>query len=241
MLSECTILSPPLQPPVSTIVNALPVLPISDKESLPIDAVDKMAELLKDCISFYGTQDKETELSTVLFTLHHISQSKAGAAKDRLKELLIPTDEDRAEALGMGQSLPHKLLKMSNSSMFPGIREIIMTLYFDLSDQDSSRFVYNVGFGNAAGYLASKGIQLTQTDLQASGNVDGGDDINPITGQRVDREPVSDLPEMTDEEKEREAERLFVLFERFVDLDSSILFCVYTNKLQIESDWCHRC
>lgn len=231
MLSECTILSPPLQPPVSTIVNALPVLPISDKESLPIDAVDKMVELLKDCISFYGTQDKETELSTVLFTLHHISQSKAGAAKDRLKELLIPTDEDRTEALGMGQSLPHKLLKMSNSSMFPGIREIIMTLYFDLSDQDSSRFVYNVGFGNAAGYLASKGIQLTQTDLQASGNVDGGDDINPITGQRVDREPVSDLPEMTDEEKEREAERLFVLFERFVYLESSILFYVYTDKL----------
>ena len=41
-----------------------------------------------------------------------------------------------------------------------------------------------------------------------------GQEINPITGQRTDMEPVDTGPEMTDEEKEREAERLFVLFER---------------------------
>ncbi|CAG8735726.1 7885_t:CDS:2, partial [Racocetra persica] len=37
--------------------------------------------------------------------------------------------------------------------------------------------------------------------------------INPITGQYLDDEAPS-LSDMTDEEKEREAERLFVLFER---------------------------
>lgn len=41
-----------------------------------------------------------------------------------------------------------------------------------------------------------------------------GQEINPITGQRTDMEPVDTGPEMTDIEKEREAERLFVLFER---------------------------
>ena len=41
-----------------------------------------------------------------------------------------------------------------------------------------------------------------------------GQEINPITGQRRDMEPEDALPEMTDEEKEREAEKLFVLFER---------------------------
>jgi hypothetical protein len=38
--------------------------------------------------------------------------------------------------------------------------------------------------------------------------------INPITGQRLNAEPAPDVPKMTPEEKEREAERLFVLFER---------------------------
>lgn len=37
--------------------------------------------------------------------------------------------------------------------------------------------------------------------------------INPITGQYLENETPS-LINMTDEEKEREAERLFVLFER---------------------------
>ncbi len=49
------------------------------------------------------------------------------------------------------------------------------------------------------------GAKLTSVD---------GREINPITGQRRDMEPEDELPEMTDEEKEREAERLFVLFER---------------------------
>ena len=40
--------------------------------------------------------------------------------------------------------------------------------------------------------------------------------INPITGQRLDMENTEDTgPPMTDREKEREAERLFVLFERY--------------------------
>lgn len=38
--------------------------------------------------------------------------------------------------------------------------------------------------------------------------------MNPITGQRRDRETGVEAVEMSEEEKEREAERLFVLFER---------------------------
>lgn len=41
-----------------------------------------------------------------------------------------------------------------------------------------------------------------------------GREINPVTGQRRDMEPEGEEAEMTEEEKEREAERLFVLFER---------------------------
>ncbi len=41
-----------------------------------------------------------------------------------------------------------------------------------------------------------------------------GKEINPVTGQRRDMEPEDPGPAMSDEEKEREAEKLFVLFER---------------------------
>lgn len=39
-----------------------------------------------------------------------------------------------------------------------------------------------------------------------------GEAINPITGTTI--QPQSSLPEMSDDEKEREMEKLFVLFDR---------------------------
>jgi hypothetical protein len=43
---------------------------------------------------------------------------------------------------------------------------------------------------------------------------DNGPAINPITGTYYDDAISQELANMTDEEKEREAERLFVLFDR---------------------------
>ena len=60
--------------------------------------------------------------------------------------------------------------------------------------------------------------------------------INPITGQYYDSE-LPTLSDMTDEEKEREAEKLFVLFERLkktgiMDVVSPIEEAVKSGKIQ---------
>jgi hypothetical protein len=55
----------------------------------------------------------------------------------------------------------------------------------------------------------------------------GESNVNPITGQRVHAEAADSRPalaEMTQEEKEREAERLFVLFERSVSLHPQVVY-----------------
>lgn len=212
MLSKMTILSPPLQAPVSYIVNCLAMLPVDQARSVPLAGVDKLVEVLKNCISHYGALDKDGEFLPLLFSFHKLSQSRAAEAKSRLKECFLPTDDDRTQVLGRGESLPHKLLSMTNNSMFSEVREVVMSIFFELSDQNPTQFVHNVGFGNAAGYLSSKGIQISQQDLETDA---AGPEVNPITGQRIDAEPDVPLPDMTDEEKEREAERLFVLFERY--------------------------
>lgn len=152
----------------------------------------------------------------LLMILLRVAQSKSPAARSRLHEHLLPSDQDRVRPLGQGDSLPHRLLRLAATSMQAGLREIVLTLYFELSDKDPSQFVHNVGFGNAAGFIASQGIQVSQDDLAGDKRTGGGSDFNPITGQKRDMEPQPSLPEMTGEEKEREAERLFVLFERFV-------------------------
>lgn len=162
-------------------------------------------------MSHYGALDKDGEFLPLLFSFHKLSQSGSGEAKRRLKGRFLPTDDDRTQVLGRGDSIPHKLLSMTNNSMFSEVREVVMSIFFELSDRNPTLFVHNVGFGNAAGYLSSKGIQISQQDMDANAS---GPEVNPITGQRIDAEPDVPLPDMTDEEKEREAERLFVLFER---------------------------
>ena len=59
--------------------------------------------------------------------------------------------------------------------------------------------------------------------------------VNPITGQRRDMEAKADEgPPMTDDEKMREAERLFVLFERYKALISGFWYLVRgLNQIQI--------
>lgn len=100
-------------------------------------------------------------------------------------------------------------------------------MLFECSDQDPTTFVRNVGYGFASGFLITHNLAVPEGSLRA--NSSSGDDvedlgerltrvdgleINPVTGQRKDKEPVISGPAMTDEEKEIEAEKLFVLFER---------------------------
>lgn len=72
-----------------------------------------------------------------------------------------------------------------------------------------------VGYGNVAGFLFNKGI-LNAPPRPTSGGAGptlspNGQPIDPITGTVKEELPPL---EMTDEEKEREAEKLFVLFDR---------------------------
>ncbi|KAI8076792.1 guanine nucleotide exchange factor, partial [Halteromyces radiatus] len=82
----------------------------------------------------------------------------------------------------------------------------------------ATRFTQKVGYGNAIGFLVNKGIAMEPPQEHQTGEDDDNENniINPITGQYVSAEQDEgpSLADMTDEEKEREAERLFVLFER---------------------------
>lgn len=63
---------------------------------------------------------------------------------------------------------------------------------------------------------ATEGWSTAESDIglgEKLTNVDGNE-VNPVTGQIREMEPDAPEEEMTEEEKEREAERLFILFER---------------------------
>jgi len=148
--------------------------------------------------------------------------------------------------------------------MLPHLRNSVSELLFALCDQDgkfikfmlklypichfwptyslpntlniANLFIRHVGYGNAAGFLMSKNILIPPSSASSSNTTHSDKPINPITGQYYDDEFPS-LSNMTDEEKEREAEKLFILFERLkktgvMDVVNPVEEAIKSGKIQ---------
>jgi len=244
MLHRSRLSHPPLQPPVNYLINALLNLDVNDKKIQDFSLSPVFPKLDKNCnvehliniLDRAITDYRESELDQMATPVLNLIRKIHGFAPESVKKfmqwLLLPQERERDKPLGKSDTLASKLLRLSTSPASPSLRNSISHMLFELSDKDANSFVKNVGYGFAAGFLMSQGMQMPENAKEAwatqGSDSDGGAEvpINPITGQRLDREPKDVQPPMTEEEKEREAERLFVLFERYAPALSSTLGCV---------------
>lgn len=215
---------PPLQQPLQACINSLINLDLADKSSRsslfprsdPKGITEHLVAILDACVTSYKDSELDQTASPVITLLRKIYKEAPDQVKRHMETLLLPTDADRAKPIGKSDVLSSRLLQLSTSAISPTLRTSIQAMLFELSGEDPNKFVANVGYGYASGFLMSQNIPVPQNATDAW--TDGGGEgvrINPITGQRLDAEMyVDEGPPMTDEEKEIEAEKLFVLFER---------------------------
>ncbi|KAH7344119.1 guanine nucleotide exchange factor [Rhizoctonia solani] len=128
-------------------------------------------------------------------------------AKTRVAAVVLPTDMDRSSPLEKRDDFLGRCLRLMTSVYYPNLKGAIGEMLFALCGSDGQALSAAIGYGNAAGYLYNKGIMAPPPASS------GGDDVNPITGTRQAPSGPS-LADMSDEEKQREAEKLFVLFDR---------------------------
>ncbi|KAK6003057.1 hypothetical protein QM012_000902 [Aureobasidium pullulans] len=211
ILSHQKLPEPPLQGSVSATINALLNMQISHETSPTRAQVKQLLDILDRSTKAYSQSELEKIAPPLVLLLRKIQDKASPDVRKYMQSLLLPDEEARAKPLGQGDSLPSRLLRLSISPALVNLRESISTLLYELSDSDPTTFIHNIGYGYAAGFLSTHKIEVPETMMKADAQ---GDDINPVTGQRLAAEPTNPEPEMTDEEKEREAERLFVLFER---------------------------
>lgn len=240
MIGQMKSPSSPLQQPMNYLINALlnldfdiepsgqstasPMFPTPDQ----VRHVDGLITILDSSISYYKEEQLESLATPLVTLLQKVYVAAPPSVRKHLRAKLLPSNDERAKPLGRSDTFASGLLRLSTSPVAPNLRECVSSLMFELSDQNPTTFVRNVGYGYASGFLMSHHIPSPDTsnrrnseDVNSDGEYLGetltrvdGQEINPITGQRKDMEPVDTGPEMTDEEKEQEAERLFVLFER---------------------------
>ncbi|KAF2874501.1 guanine nucleotide exchange factor [Massariosphaeria phaeospora] len=244
ILLRRSIPSPPLQAPVNYLINALINLDLEDNkgqqlEFLGMNAVfpkfdancnaEKLVNILDSAIVAYTEPELDNIISPVLTLIRRVYEIAPDNVKKYMESLLLPTDDERTRPLGQSDTLSARLLRLSTSAMTPSLRGSISAMMFELSGKDATQFVHNVGYGFASGFLLSNNIQMPENAMEAHATADPEKAIpvNPITGQRLDMESPDQGEPMTQEEKEREAERLFVLFERCVILLAIVFVWLY--------------
>jgi hypothetical protein len=223
-----------LTPPVTQLINALlnldlpgPSTPNSISlreytplfpEAFPNNNHLRLIKILNSAVRSTEGERLEGVVPLVTLLRRVYELAPLGICKN-MQHALLPSNDERAQPLGQSDTLASHLLRLTIFPLAPNLRESISCLLFELSSKDATTFVRNVGYGYAAGFLMTHNLPVPENTMGREDpgakltSVDGRE-INPITGQRRDMEPEDELPEMTDEEKEREAERLFVLFER---------------------------
>jgi hypothetical protein len=236
ILFEGELQDPPLQPPITLLINALLNLDLGAKfvdsnieiskdtsmrYHLAEQTVDRLVSILDSAVRKQAQRELDEAAAPLCTLLRQLYGLNIAEVQDKMKSLLLPADSERGVPLGKGDTLPSRLLRMSCSPELPTLRDNISSLLFELSDKDASAFINNIGYGYASGYLMNNKIPIPANATPATntaGKAGTSADVafNPITGQSLSTEETAStpMPEMTEEEKEREAERLFVLFER---------------------------
>ncbi|KAG8632004.1 hypothetical protein KVT40_001144 [Elsinoe batatas] len=178
-------------------------------------------------------------LSPLLSLLRTLHATAPRDVQQSLRTSLLPSEASRSQALGKDPSLPSRLLRTAASPSTSTLRDIASALLFELSSSSAQELIQNIGYGYAIGILTRLGVDAPPSALAGAGSSSAGtgagaggdgeegaggerEGVNPITGQRLNAERTTEdmervqreIDNMTEEEKEREAERLFVLFER---------------------------
>ncbi|KAK9448041.1 guanine nucleotide exchange factor [Limtongia smithiae] len=204
-------------PPLSSVVTCLFKLPYEETVYIAHDAATKIVSVYIDVLDdALRSSSADDAIAPLLGLILNIYDSTANTdVQQYFKDRLLSTDDDRDLPLGASSRLPSQLLRITTDPLFPNSKELVYQLLFDMSDRDVRKFVHNIGIGYASGYLVSHDIPIPEDIMYENKQSAPSGDVNPVTGQRLDAEDSSPrLDEMTDEEKELEAERLFVLFER---------------------------
>ncbi|KAH8906265.1 hypothetical protein BR93DRAFT_969470 [Coniochaeta sp. PMI_546] len=209
--------STPLAPPFGQLINAFLNLKLDDKDAQsslypknePTAVADRLIQLLDMALIAYSDEELETSVTPTVSAIMAVYEHAPEDVRTFIRGKVLPTEEDRKQVLGRGNSLTSRLLRNSTNPLTPKLRDAISHLLFDLSDKDANKFVQNVGYGFASGFLFQNNLPIPESASEAYSSASGDErPVNPITGQFIDTEKFAEMPEMTQEEKEREAERL---------------------------------
>ncbi|RDX44696.1 hypothetical protein OH76DRAFT_1042641 [Lentinus brumalis] len=201
--------------PVDVLLRAYDMLDVSLNHYTP-DAIDPDDRSVRERCQREMDQSLDDTLTPLVVLITKLCLADEGSRR-RMREWILPDDLDRTSPLEGRADLLGRLLRLLSSVHHAKLKNAVGEMLYAVCDSDASTLASYVGYGNVAGFLFNKGIMSAppppagSSGASAPTTTASGAPINPITG--VVEKPSEPI-EMTEEEKEREAEKLFVLFDR---------------------------
>ncbi|MCO5565936.1 hypothetical protein L7F22_019611 [Adiantum nelumboides] len=135
------------------------------------------------------------------------------------KSRILPESIDRKVGLDKREDLTGILIRMMGSQNYPRLARASGEVLLAICGGRAGQMTAEIGYGPCAGFLTNIGQAHAVPESEI--NDSSGRPIDPITGkvlptaeEMARQDAESGLSEMTEEEKEAEAERLFGLFDR---------------------------
>ncbi|GAA5844533.1 hypothetical protein JCM9279_006337 [Rhodotorula babjevae] len=155
-------------------------------------------------------------LGPVMLLLRKLSM--LGEAQFVFRNVLFPPNLDRTAPVDRHPTLAGHLVRLLSSILLPNTAFGVGEFLYNLCDRSPEQLSRTIGYGNASGFLQSRGELIPPPPHENVGDDGkGGPCVNPITGayeSPAAAAAAADEPPMSEEDKEREAERLYTLFER---------------------------
>ncbi|KAI0829238.1 guanine nucleotide exchange factor [Trametes gibbosa] len=201
--------------PIDVLLRSYDLLDVSLNHYMPGTIEPDDSSVREKCRS-ETDQTLDDVMTPLAVLITKLCQADEGS-RMRMREWILPEDLDRTSPLEGRADLLGRLLRLLSSVHHAKLKNAVGEMLFAVCDSDASTLSSYVGYGNVAGFLFNKGIMSAPPPAHGSSGASAptstatGVPINPITG--VAEKPAPPI-EMSDEEKEREAEKLFVLFDR---------------------------
>jgi hypothetical protein len=116
IINETPVMPRPLQPPISLLINAMVNLNLRQEEGQMPNPLfpdcnrtvylDKLAHILDLALRSYSTEDMDRLGSPLMLVLLQISRVAPIDVKAHLCTIFLPSEKDRENVLGKGDSLP---------------------------------------------------------------------------------------------------------------------------------------
>ncbi|XP_019114504.2 synembryn-A isoform X3 [Larimichthys crocea] len=206
------------------VLLVVPLQPGSEQcHGVNMDCVHTLVQFMERRLE---SGDKIKEKVTPILNLLTESCRAHRETRHYIRKHILPPLRDVSQRPEEGSTVKSRLIRLM-THLDTDVKHCAADLIFVLCKENVSRFVKYTGYGNAAGLLATRGLlggqgpRTTSSDGQYSSDSDSDteeyrqvkDRINPVTG-RVEEEQPDPMEGMTEDEKEEEAKRLIMLFNK---------------------------